>query len=135
MKRFQLTAPVAPEHDIQKSIVRVLTMEIAPPGKVSSDGVTWFSISQENYAGDVPGIRVGRGLVAGVFDMLFLYAGRSCWCELKSRDGVLSDPQRSMAATLLLSGCRIAVATDVDGVLRALDEWGVPRKRRVRVAA
>jgi hypothetical protein len=135
LKRFQLTMPVVPEHDLQKSIARVLALEIAPAGKVSAAGVCWFSISQENYAGEVPGIRVGRGLVAGVFDMLFLYAGRTFWIELKSRDGIMSDPQRSMAATLLLSGCRIGVARDADEVLGCLDAWQIPRKRRVRVAA
>jgi hypothetical protein len=40
-----------------------------------------------------------------------------------------------MAATLLLSGCRIGVACDSDDVLRCLDTWGIPRKRRVKVAA
>jgi hypothetical protein len=70
--------------------------------------------------------------VAGVPDIIVLHAGRAYWIELKSRDGILSDPQRSMAAMLLLSGCRIAVACDVEGVLAALDEWGVPRKRMFR---
>jgi hypothetical protein len=134
-RQYRLTTPVIPEHAEQAVIARVLALEIAPAGKVSADGVCWFSISQENYAGEVPGIRVGRGLVAGVFDMLVLYAGRSHWIELKSRDGTVSVPQRSMAATLLLSGCRIGVACDSDDVLRCLDTWGIPRKRRVRVAA
>ena len=133
--RYKLTAPFVREHDIQKVVAKVLALEIAPAGKVSPDGVCWFSISQENYAGEVPGIRVGRGLVAGVPDMLFLYAGKSFWCELKSRDGILSDPQRSMAATLLLSGCRIGVACDEAEVLALLDVWGIPRRHRVRVAA
>jgi hypothetical protein len=132
---YKLTMPHAPEHDIQKVVAKVLALEIAPAGKVSPDGVCWFSISQENYAGEVPGIRVGRGLVAGVFDMLVLFQGRSSWIELKSRDGIVSDPQRSMAATLLLSGCRIGVARDSDEVLRCLDEWQIPRRHRVKVAA
>jgi hypothetical protein len=110
-------------------------MEIAPAGKVSDQGVCWFSISQENYAGEVPGIRVGRGLIAGCPDIIILHAARSFWIELKSRDGTLSDPQRSMAATLLLSGCRIGVARDEGEVLRCLDEWQIPRKKRVRIAA
>jgi hypothetical protein len=83
----------------------------------------------------VPGIRVGRGIPPGIFDMLVLYQGRAFWIELKSRDGTLSDPQRSMAATLLLSGCRIGVARDEGEVLALLDAWQIPRKRRVRVAA
>jgi hypothetical protein len=50
-------------------------------------------------------------------------------------DGTVSDPQRSMAATLLLSGCRIGIARDESEVLSCLDEWGIPRKHRVKVAA
>jgi len=47
----------------------------------------------------------------------------------------VSDPQRSMAATLLLSGCRIGIARDEDEVLSCLDEWQIPRRHRVRKAA
>ena len=83
----------------------------------------------------MPGIRVGRGIPPGIFDMLVLYQGRAFWIELKSRNGTVSDPQRSMAATLLLSGCRIGIARDEDEVLSCLDEWQIPRKRRVRKVA
>jgi hypothetical protein len=55
--------------------------------------------------------------------------GRAFWIELKSRYGALSDPPRSMAATLLLSGCRIGVARDENEVLRCLDEWHVAGER------
>lgn len=133
--RFALVEEHVREHAEQRAMTKVLTMEIARAGHVSPQGVVWFSLDQSNSHDAVPGIRVGRGICAGVPDVIFLYQGKSYWLELKSRDGCLSDPQRSMAATLLLSGCRIGVATDVDGVLRALDEWGVPRKRMFKVAA
>jgi hypothetical protein len=133
--RFALTGPVVPEHAEQRALNKVLTMEIAPAGHVSREGVCWFSIDMSNSYDEVPGIRQGRGVVAGVPDVLFLHQGRAFWCELKSRDGAVSDPQRSMAASLLLSGCRIGVATSVDDVLIALDAWGVPRKRMFKVAA
>jgi hypothetical protein len=134
-RQYALIAPVVPEHAEQRTLNKVLTMEIARAGHVSEHGVVWFSLDQSNSHDAVPGIRVGRGICAGVPDVIFLYAGRAYWCELKSRDGALSDPQRSMAATLLLSGCRIGVACDANEVLRCLDEWGVPRRKRVRVAA
>jgi hypothetical protein len=124
-RQYALIAPVVPEHAEQRVIAKVLRLEIGPEAKPSEHGVTWFSIDHANNHDQVPGI----------FDMVVLYQGRAYWIELKSRDGVLSDPQRSMAATLLLSGCRIGVASDSDDVLRCLDEWGVPRRRRVRVAA
>ena len=132
---WKLTEPVVPEHAEQRSMTKVLTLEIARAGHVSPQGVVWFSLDQSNSADAIPGIRVGRGICAGVPDVLFLYRGAAYWCELKSRDGMLSDPQRSMAATLLMSGCRIGVARDVGEVLACLDAWGVPRRHRVQVAA
>jgi hypothetical protein len=134
-QQYRLFAPVVPEHSIQRTIAGVLRLEIGAEAKPSPDGVTWFSIDHANNYDEVPGIRVGRGIPPGIFDMIVLYQGRAFWIELKSRDGTVSVPQRSMAATLLLSGCRIGVACDSDDVLRCLDEWGIPRKRRVRVAA
>jgi hypothetical protein len=134
-RQYALIAPVVAEHDEQRVIAKVLRLEVGPEAKPSEHGVTWFSIDHANNHDQVPGIRVGRGIPPGIFDMVVLYQGRAYWIELKSRDGVLSDPQRSMAATLLLSGCRIGVACDSDDVLRCLDEWQIPRRRRVRVAA
>ena len=133
--RFALTEELASEHSIQRVVAGVMRLEVGPEAKISEAGVTWFSIDHANNHDQVPGIRVGRGIPPGIFDMLVLYQGRAFWIELKSRDGTLSDPQRSMAATLLLSGCRIGVARDEGEVLALLDAWQIPRKRRVRVAA
>jgi hypothetical protein len=137
MKRFQLTAPVVAEHDIQRVITNVLRLEIAREGHVSEHGVCWFSIDMANSHDAVPGIRIARGIPAGVPDIIVLYQGRAGWIELKTRalEAELSSPQRSLCATLLLSGCRIGVARDADEVLGVLDSWQIPRKRRVRVAA
>jgi len=132
---YRLTEPVESEHGIQRRIAGVLRIEIGAEAKVSEHGVTWFCIDHANHHGEVPGIRVGRGIPPGIFDMLVLYQGRAFWIELKSRNGTVSDPQRSMAATLLLSGCRIGIARDEGEVLACLDEWGIPRKHRVKVAA
>jgi hypothetical protein len=131
---YRLTAPPVREHATQKTVTGVMRIEIGPEAKISPEGVTWFCIDHANHHGEVPGIRVGRGIPPGIFDMLVLYQGKAFWIELKSRDGVLSDPQRSMAATLLLSGCRIGVARDADEVLACIDAWGIPRKRRVKLA-
>jgi hypothetical protein len=48
---------------------------------------------------------------------------------------VLSDDQRAMCAALVLSGSHYAVARDADELLACIDEWGIPRNHRVRVAA
>jgi hypothetical protein len=134
-RQFKLAVPEPLEHDIQREVARVLRMEIGPEARISPQGVTWFSIDHANVGGEVPGIRVGRGIPPGILDILFLYRARAFWVELKSRNGILSEPQRDMAATLLLSGCHVSVARDWGEVLLALDVWDIPRKRLVRLAA
>jgi hypothetical protein len=110
-------------------------LEIAPPGKVSKAGVCWFAIDHANYAGEVPGIRIARGIVAGVLDLIFLYRGLAYWIELKTDEGTLSLAQQSVATAVLVAGCRVGVARDLGEVLACLDEWKIPRARRVWEAA
>jgi hypothetical protein len=132
---FRLTAPIVREHPIQKQVADVLRLEIAPPGKVSRFGVVWWSIDHANYAGEVPGVRVGRGIVAGIPDIFVLHRGIAHMVEIKAEDGELSDAQRSVAAAVLASGGHVGVARDAAEVLTCLDEWQIPRNRRVREAA
>jgi hypothetical protein len=131
-----LTAsPPSAEHERQTAICDALRLEIAPPGKVSKAGVCWFAIDHANYAGEVPGIRIARGIVAGVLDLIFLYRGLAHWIELKTEEGELSLAQQSVATAVLIAGCQVGVARDLGEVLACLDQWKVPRARRVREAA
>ena len=132
---FRLTPPIVREHPLQAQIAKVLRIEIAPPGKVSRAGVVWWSIDHANYAGEVPGVRIGRGIIAGIPDTFVLHRGRAHMIEIKPIDGQLSDAQQSVAAAVLASGGRVGVARDWIEVLACLDEWEIPRKRRVREAA
>lgn len=132
-RAFKLRAPVVPEHAIQKTITNVLRLELAPPGKVSRAGVCWYSIDHANFAGEVPGIRIGRGIVAGVFDVFILYRGLAHFLEIKTEVGELSPAQQSVGTALLVAGGRIGIARDAIEVLALLDAWGVPRARRVRM--
>jgi hypothetical protein len=132
---FRLAAPIPREHPLQAQIARTLTIEIAPAGKVSDAGVVWYSIDHADYAGKVPGVRLGRGVVAGILDMFVLYRGRSHVIEVKAPDGELSDPQRSIIAASICGGARVGVCRDAFEVLACLDEWNIPRARRVREAA
>ncbi len=127
---YKLTAPVVPEHAIQKQIADVLRLEIAPAGKVSRDGVVWWSIDHANYAGEVPGIRIGRGIVAGLSDTFILHLGRAYFVEIKTPVGQMSDAQCSVAAAVLAAGGRVAVVRDVAEIIAVLDAWGIPRARR-----
>ena len=134
-KPYRLKAPVVPEHPIQKQICDVLRIEVAPPGKVSAAGVVWWSIDHANYAGEVPGIRVGRGIVAGIQDLFILYRGCAYHPEIKTEAGELSLPQQSIMSAVLAAGGRVAVVRNADELLVCLDEWRIPRARRVRIAA
>lgn len=132
---FRLTAPVVREHPLQKQIADVLRLEIAPAGKVSRHGVVWWCVDHANYAGEVPGIRIGRGIVAGVPDLLILHHGEAFLIEIKADDGEVSEAQRSVLAACLAASCRVAIARDAAEVLRLLDHWNIPRARRVKEAA
>src|SRR4051812_23081243 len=97
---FRLTPPVVPEHALQRQMADTLRLEIAPPGRVSAQGVVWWAIDGADYGGAVPGTRIGRGLTAGVPDLFFLHNGRAYFIELKAEIGVLSDAQQSVCAAV-----------------------------------
>lgn len=131
---YKLTAPVVPEHALQKMIADALRIEIGPPGKVSNAGVVWWSCDAADYGGSVPGIRIGRGLVAGIPDMFVLHLGRAFFIEIKtdSPTARLSDAQQSVCAALLASGGQVGIVRGVVETLSCLDCWHVPRARRIR---
>lgn len=133
-KPYRLTAPIVLEHPLQAQIAKLLTIEIAPAGKVSKFGVCWFSIDHANYAGEVPGVRIGRGIIAGILDIFVLYRGRTHYIELKTLDGQLSDAQKSVATAVTVAGGRVGIATCAEHVLACLDEWQIPRHRRTTLS-
>jgi hypothetical protein len=130
-RRFRLTPPIVREHPIQKQICDVLRIEIAPPGKLSLPGVVWWSIDHAAYSGEVPGIRIDRGIIAGIPDTFLLYRGQAHLIEIKALDGVLSEAQQSVASAVLGAGGRVGVARDAGEVLTCIDAWQIPRARRV----
>ena len=132
---FRLKPPVIREHPLQKQIIDCLRLEIGPPGKVSRDGVVYWSVDHANYAGEVPGIRIGRGIVAGVPDLFCLHRGRAFFIEIKAEDGQLSPAQMSVGAAIMAAGGQIGVVTSAEACLRVFDEWAIPRAGRVRIAA
>jgi hypothetical protein len=133
--RFRLKAPVVPEHSLQKQICDCLRLEIAPPGKVSRAGVCWYSIDHANFAGEIPGIRIGRGIIAGILDIFVLYQGRAHFIEIKTDNGELSDAQQAVGTALLVAGGRVGVVRDAVDTIALIDAWAIPRARRIRGAA
>jgi hypothetical protein len=128
-------APRVAEHSLQKQINDVLSIEVSPPGKVSRFGVVWWSVDHAFYGGEAPGARIGRGIVAGIPDMLVLHNGAAFMIEVKAADGELSDAQRGVLCAVLAARGRVAVARDANEVLACLDYWKIPRARRVKEAA
>ena len=107
---FRLTAPRVPEHPIQKSIADTLRLEIGPPGKVSRFGVVWWSIDHANYAGEVPGVRIGRGIISGIPDTFLLYRGRAHMIEIKA-EGTARLAKRSSRSPPRYSRAAVASAS------------------------
>src|SRR6187455_1126417 len=110
---FRLTAPVVPEHSLQKQVADALRLEIAPAGKLSAHGAMWFSVDHANFAGEVPGLRLTRGIVAGLPDMFVLHRGKAHLIELKGAYGMLSDAQKSVLAAATLAGVPVAVVDNL----------------------
>ena len=73
------------EHPLQRQIADALRLEIAPLGKVSRDGVVWWSVDHASYAGTAPGARIGRGIVAGVPDLFVLPMALRTWSRSRRR--------------------------------------------------
>lgn len=129
---FRLTAPVLREPIIHKQIADTLRVELCPPGRISREGVTWWSVDMAAYAGNVPGIRTGRGCIAGVPDMVILYKGQAYFLELKADDGSLSPAQQVVGIAILMAGARYGVARSPAEVIQHLDQWEIPRAHRIR---
>lgn len=130
-RKFKLTAPLIREPVLHRQIADVLRFELGAPGRVSRQGVVWWSVDMAAYGGVAPGLRTARGCVAGVPDMQVLYRGCAYFIELKAADGSLSEPQQGVATAVCLNGCRFGVARTVDEVLQLLDGWEIPREHRV----
>lgn len=129
----RIVAPVVREPILHKAIAKVLSVEIAPPGKPSREGVFWFSVDMAAYSGRVPGLRTGRGCIAGVPDIHVYWRGRVFLIELKAMDGRLSDAQQLFFATSTYGEVPVGVARSVEETLELLDVWKIPRSHRVKI--
>lgn len=130
---YRLVGEVVREHPLQRQIADVFRLELCREGHVSIHGVCWFSTDIAGYGGDVPGARIGRGVIAGIPDMWLLYRGHAYLLEVKAVDGSLSIPQREMALAAVMVGCRYGVVRDAPEAVACLDEWQIPRSHRTDV--
>lgn len=128
---FKLTAPRVPEFTLHRQIADAFRLEIAPPGRLSQRGVCWWSVDFANYGGTTPGLRIARGIVAGIPDMFVLYAGLAHFLEIKAEDGILSDAQRDVGTAILCAGGQFGLVRNASEALACLDRWSIPRAHRL----
>lgn len=131
-RAYKLTAPVIREPILHKQIADTLRIELAPPGRISKEGVCWYSVDIAAYSGSAPGIRTSRGIVAGIPDVIVLYRGQAHFLEIKAEDGLLSPAQQNVGVAILMAGARYAVARTASEALALLDQWDIPRAHRIR---
>ena len=129
--KFVLRAPIVREPILHKQIADALRLEIGAPGRLSSRGVTWWSVDMAAYAGNAPGIRTGRGCIAGIPDMFLLFNGVAHFIEIKADDGTLSDAQRDVGTAILCAGGRFGLVRNAAEALACLDRWDIPRAHRL----
>ena len=73
----------------------------------------------------------GQGVVAGTPDIFLFAPGVVVAIEMKSEGGRTSPAQREVMEKLRQCGVHTAICRSVDDVIEALNEAGVPLKRRV----
>lgn len=130
-KPLTLKPPIVREHPLQAQISRLLTLEIARPGKVSRAGVVWFSLDIASYSEDeIARTWAARGVVAGVPDIFLMFRGRVYCVELKAEDGAVSAAQQSLAIAITVAGGRVGFASSAEEMLAIIDEWRIPRNKR-----
>jgi len=83
-----------------------------PSRRLSAHRAVWWSVDMAAFARTAPGLRTGRGCIAGVPDMIVLWQGRAFFIAVKASDGALSPAQKDVAMSVALCGCRLGVARD-----------------------
>jgi len=129
---LRLTEPPAPrEHPLHRAIAHALAIELAPAGRVSANGVVWWSVDLAAYHGSMPQTHLVRGCIPGLPDIFLLHDGTAHFMEVKAQDGEMSWPQRTLAAAVIGAGGRIAVVRDASAAIACLDSWQIPRAKRI----
>ena len=120
---FRLTPEVAREHDVQRQVANMLWKVLRPE-------VCWTSIDHANAKDRLTGsIRKGRGVKAGVPDVLLWFEGRAFAIELKSEAGVLTLDQQNFIECLLGARVQVAICRSVSETFERVRDWGLTRVR------
>lgn len=125
-RRFQLTAPVAPEDDLHAAVADALRVLLPSDAVVN----TW---ELRNAASAAEGARRKRlGALPGWPDLGVFWNHRLVLLELKrARGGYLSEAQRALHPRLAAAGFPVSVGHTVVEVLDLVSAAGVPLRGRV----
>jgi hypothetical protein len=108
-----------PEQKIHRAIVAHLRTRAAP-------GVVWTTVEQGGYRSPVEAaILRGRGLRAGVSDILLWHRGRAFALEMKAPGGKPSAAQMQFAADMTTAGATATIAVGLDEALKFLETHGL----------
>lgn len=141
MATVRLSSPVPVEADLQADVARALDFLLLPPAQWTTFPAGHVQLPKAAAA------RLSRmGLKRGWPDVLVLHDGTLHGIELKRPGGRLSktrtvrtkrgtlrvlDGQQDTFPRLEAAGMKITVCETVEGVLAALEGWGIPMRRRV----
>lgn len=130
--KLRLTVPKLPEHKLQIECSNMLRILMLPD-------VCWTAVDHGHSFNPTIGrggqpigllemqLRKARGVHAGISDYLFWRDSKGYAIELKTRDGVLSDPQKEFHAKLGVAHVPVAVCRSHREVADALTGWGLLR--------
>ena len=117
------------ESFVQRQIIHLLELN-------AGKGIRWFHVANERQCTARFGARLkGMGVSPGVPDMVIVMSGgQTCWLEVKSKTGKLTDHQKDWHEFLSNSGHRVATIYSIEEAITILKLWGV-FKNDLRIAA
>ena len=117
-----------PEQALQRSVVERLQWRARP-------NIWWTHIPLGGARSKIEAaIFKSHGVRRGAPDLLIVIDGRACFLELKAPGGRVTAAQHECHAALRAAGACVAVATDIDAALAALERWDVLRPDERRTA-
>lgn len=118
-----------PEAALQRAVAQLLDA-------ILPSDATWFAIPNGGKRPKAEAaIMRSQGVKAGLPDLMILWQGRVHFIELKAPRGHLSPAQRLMIAQLRDAGAPTAIMRSVEGVLAAIEGWGIPTRLTKGAAA
>jgi hypothetical protein len=135
---FRLTAPVAPETDLQEAVAQALDLLLLPPaawcaypaGHIKLTGQQAAKLARMGLKRSWPDLLILHGVLHGI-ELKRPGETLSRTRAVRTRRGRLRivEGQADAFPKLETAGMRIATCDSVASVLAQLREWGIPMRR------